>query len=199
MLKQVKPSIKWLVIAVGIVVVLIINFILSTSTVRIVASNNSWTTKNLYITTSRDGHTKLHKLPYTTRLKNGEYSITAWGVDTAVQTRNIKVNNVPQTVEIDFRKIEGEDYLDLYGLPPSTNPYSEMFPHSTVEYEIKANYTVNSNNKFEIASYVITVSHRFFSPSDSEYAQEREAAVESAKQWLSDKGLPTDLPITIIE
>lgn len=188
-------------IAIGIILVVYIAYYITTTTAVVIQpSSESWVKTGLFATTSRDGHKKLHQLPYKVRLKNGSYSITAWGEGSAVETREIVVESKPQTVEITFKESSGEDIQKLYGIQPSLNPYLEYFPATTAEYELRAEYSVDEQGVFSISSYSLLVSHRFYSSSDGEpYALEREAAVDSAKKWLVSRSLPVDLPITITE
>lgn len=136
----------------------------------------------------------------TVRIKPGSYEIYVLGEDGSV-VKQIFTIQQGQASNLEILLTTNSNSDALTDTNPSTvlQNQASYFPYETAEYKIEATLDYSDIKNPKVASYVITVSHRFFSPSDSEYAQEREAAVESAKQWLSDKGLPTDLPITIIE
>lgn len=78
-----------------------------------------------------------------------------------------------------------------------SNPYIQLFPYKTIDYNIEATQSVDNST---LSKIVITVFHRFSSPSQTtQYASERDLAVTAAKKWLTTNNIPNTIPITVID
>jgi hypothetical protein len=151
----------------------------------------------LVATTSKDSHKKSRSLPYSTRVRPGNYSVTAWGNGSAPVSVSYSVERGKDNkLLLYFRPVSGDDFIKLYqGDPSKKVPYLELFPHETIDYLISA-----THNNESITAITISVKHRFTTPKDGKsYIEERDIVATAAKNWLKERGVPGSIPVTIID
>ena len=158
-------------------VIYLITWYSSTVPLKITIDPNSSILTDLVVTTSKDNHQKTHQLPYSARVKPGEYTVTAWGNGTSIVATT------------------GEKFLELYGVgeDEKTVPNADLFPRETVDYLI----TIEDDGE-KITKIIIFAKHRFTKPPDgASYIEERDIVVAGAKNWLIDQGIPKNIKIEI--
>lgn len=191
-------------IVIGLAVILfagviyLITWYSSTVPLKITIDPNSSVLTDLVVTTSKDNHQKTHQLPYSARVKPGEYTVTAWGNGSSIVATTITALKGEKNIfSLLFEQSTGEKFLELYGIgeDEKTVPNANLFPYETVDYLI----TIEDNGE-KITKIIIAAKHRFTNPKDgAAYAEERNIVVVGAKKWLFDRDIPRDIEIKIID
>ena len=190
-----RPLLVIIVIAIAGIAYLI-SWFSSTVAIKVTIFPDSEIKTGLVATTSKDGHKKLHKLPYSTRVKPGEYTVTAWGNGSSIETGVIKAERGGvNSLVLRFTANSGDSLERLFSNEETYVPLLNLFPYETVNYLITA-----TDNGKEITSINIAAKHRFTNPNDVEaYKEEREIVVELAKKWLKENNVPETIETTITD
>lgn len=185
-----------LAVALFVGVIYLTGWFLSTVPLGITIDSNSSILTDLVVTTSKDQHKKIHKLPYATRVKPGDYTITAWGNGSAITTKNITVSKGEKNIfSLLFEDSSGENFTKLFQDSGDAKiiPFQNLFPYETADYLISAD-----DDGEKIIKITIAAKHRFTKPGDgASYIEERDIVVAGAKKWLADQALPKDITVAI--
>ena len=177
-------------------VIYLITWYSSTVPLKITIDPNSSILTDLVVTTSKDNHQKTHQLPYSARVKPGEYTVTAWGNGSSIVATTITaLKGEKNSFSLLFEQSTGEKFLELYGVgeDEKTVPNADLFPRETADYLI----TIEDDGE-KITKIIIFAKHRFTKPPDgASYIEERDIVVAGAKNWLIDQGIPKNIKIEI--
>jgi hypothetical protein len=184
---------KLLLIAIPLVLISLLIF--SRGSLEITLDPGSQIKDSPKISISSDNYMKDYPIPVTLKLRPGRHTfeIGAKGAEPYIE----RVWVLPfsnKKISANFVDEEVPNRNDI-----SEMPYLSLFPKETGDYLVTIRIAEKDGKRVP-AEIVIEVYHRFASPSDGQiYIDERDLAVNNAKEWLSINKIPSNIPITVRE
>lgn len=182
---------KIIIIAILLVVALVGAAIFGRSRVKLTIDPDS-TVQTINVSVNGGS---LQPLPATVHLRFGKHQLVFSGPGAEIWEQPVRVwPPFPRTIPITLGEPELpgiEKYLE--------NPYLGFFPREADDYRIEAT-TASENNEVKIIKLTIIAIHHFEGPQDGQaYIDERDIAVNAAKKWLKDNGVPDSIPIEVTD